>query len=119
MQRHCVKCGFPTSYNSEFAHRQGECQSYFEEQRRDLEEKQKSQKFSLSLDNELQKRLKVETKKFNSLDVQINQANQEIFDLEQENEKLMMQYDEIFGQGASYAKFEIPSDRMEVDEERK
>jgi hypothetical protein len=31
----------------------------------------------------------------------------------------MMQYDEIFGQGASYAKFDIPNDRMEVDEERK
>ena len=46
-------------------------------------------------------------KKFNLLDVQINQAQQEIFDLEQENEKLMMQYDEIFGKGASYAKFAI------------
>jgi hypothetical protein len=31
----------------------------------------------------------------------------------------MMQYDEIFGKGASYAKFAISDEQMEVDEERK
>jgi hypothetical protein len=31
----------------------------------------------------------------------------------------MMQYDEIFGKGASYAKFAIPGEKMEVDEEQK
>ncbi len=72
-----------------------------QEQEEDLREAEQSRKHSFSLDMDLSNRLKVEKKKFNLLDVQINQAEQDIFELEKQNEELMMQYDEIFGKGSS------------------
>ncbi len=44
------------------------------------------------------------------MEVQIGQLEQDIFELEQENEKLMMEYDAIFGQNSSLEKFKIPND---------